>query len=498
MIADSNDTRVDLHSLPETNATVVQSTPLLAPDSNGTVVSFRIEDDRNVTANVLAVAGEGNVSGISAPGGGDISVTLDGALYQCSKADLIAEDVNGTRVYHCPTVAVKQLESATDERGTAETQRLKAELKAKTQGEEKIVLVENNESTEGKQWLLLEYTEEVVKTVFPARLYLSLRYGARYEDGAFRLVDGGTRGGFFYYHQFANDLEFSYHVEAGVTFSGLDQVFGTDTQSDYIGLTPRLNYVSLKQAFLTTIIGKYWSTYYDIAGMTDKFIVFGAQGDGVYNAGTDGGGSGTGRASNLLQVRVSKSDFNLGLQVQAHQTPFRLPFDEDVYDYCFGGSFFYKGLSSGVKVGIAANYATFQDREAMAPLGVKGEDHAYVGGLAYQKDDLSLDVTGAYTQNHVTDNAGFYFNSLGSELYARYRVNDAVRTAFGYNYLRPVDEEYTGEYHVKDLIASLQYAFDTGFDDMVYIEGRYSKGHQADGSRTPSVIAAGFRYLLDY
>jgi len=223
------------------NSTVTQTTYTSDNDGNSTVTSYVVTADDNSTETTYLVSSDSNVTKISKPLNGDISITYEGQVYNCDKEDLIAKDVNGTKVYHCPTVETKQLEGSNDERGTAETARLKAEVQTAIEGVKKVVLIENNESGDGKKWIPLYYTEEVVKTVFPARIYLSLRYGAQYEDGEFSLVDGGTRGGLFYYHQFENELELTYHFEARVTFSGLDQIVGTDTQSGYIGLSPRIN-----------------------------------------------------------------------------------------------------------------------------------------------------------------------------------------------------------------------------------------------------------------
>ena len=433
--------------------------------------------------------------------GSEISITHEGHVYACKKEDLIAEDMNGTNVYHCPTAKASRLENESDNRGTVETERLKQEIVQETKGVKQVVLVENNESTGKDKWVPFYYTEKVVKKVFPAKLYLSLRYGLLYQDDILSVVDNGTRGGFFYYHKFENELELAYHYEATVSFSGLEQIFGSASQTDetdqYVTFSTRLNYLEINKKMVKMTIGKYWSTYYDISGMTDKFIVFGGLGNGSFNAGTDGGGSGTGRASDVLQIRLKKDEFNLGVQAQAHQAFFSLD-SSSLYDYCFGGSLFYKGFTSGVKVGVAVNYAKYLDISSLEPIGVEGNDHAYVAGLSYQKNKVSLDLTGAYTQNHVTDDVGLYFNSIGSELYMRYRITDSFRFAFGFNFLKPHDDDYIGEYNVEDYIGSLQYAFDNRFDKMVYLEGKLSNGHNADGTETSNAISLGFRYLLDY
>ena len=52
-------------------------------------------------------------------------------------------------------------------------------------------------------------------------------------------------------------------------------------------------------------MGKNWSAYYQVGGWTDRMQGAGGAALGVYNAQTDGGPTGTGRADTTLQTRLT-------------------------------------------------------------------------------------------------------------------------------------------------------------------------------------------------
>lgn len=473
-----------LNSSSEHNSTTMLTDLNTTQEDNSSVSVYLVSSDTNLTKeeNLLIDS---------------ISVEHNGVTYNCSKEDLIGEDVNGTKIFHCATKEEKRIRDNSDARGMAEAEMLKQAIKDETQGENRVVLVENNESNVSGKWKPFYYTKDIVDKVIPAKIYLSLRFAELYQNETFTFTDRATRGGVFYYKEFEDELEFTFHYEASVKFSNEGEVIGSETQVDDNSsgflLGTRLNYVSLSKGVFTSVIGKNWGVYYDIAGMTDKYMVFGALGNGVYNAGTDGGGSGTGRAANVLQLRMKKDVYNLGIQVQYHPKDLDFLYEGD-YEYGAGVSLFYKGLDNGVKIGLTANYAHFNTSDPL----LDGHDIALLGGLSYQKNAVSLDYTIGVSKNHITDDQGDYIEGIGSELYLRYRIKEKWRLALGFNYVFPDDERYQGDYEVKDYIVSLQYAFNKNYTRLVYFETKHSMGTNADGSETHSAAALGFRYLLDY
>ena len=437
-----------------------------------------------------------------------ILIEHEGVSYNCSTEDLIVEDYNGSKVYHCPTTKERHLQNNSDARGTAETERLKQDIKEKTGGEKRLVLVENNTSHDKKKWKPFYYTKDVIKSVTPAKVYLSVRFAELYQNETFTFTDTGTRGGFFYYKEFENALELIFQFEASVQYSNKGDVIGSDSQTNTEDtgflFGTRLNFVTLIKDEYTFVAGKYWGVYYDIAGMTDKYMVFGALGNGTYNAGTDGGGSGTGRAADVVQLRVKKDVYNIALQAQYHFEDFNFLYT-GVYDYSAAFSLYYNGLTNGVKLGVTANYAHYKSKNAIvdgnqtvSSLGVDGNDIAVLSGLSYQKNNTSLDFTLGASKNHVTDDQGEYIRAIGSELYVRYRLKEHWRFAFGFNYLWPDPKYYTKGYKLQDYIASLQFSLNKDYTKLVYFETKYSAGTNADNSEMGNAAALGFRYMLDY
>jgi len=462
-----------------------------------TITDLNTTQENNSSVNVYLTSSDTNLTKEESLLNDSISVQHDGITYNCSEADLISDDVNGTKVFHCATKEEKRIRDNSDARGTAEAEMLKQAIKDETEGESRVVLVENNESNLSERWKPFYYTKVIVDKVIPAKGYLSLRFAELYQNETFTFVDSGTRGGLLYYKEFENALELVFHYEASIQFSSRGEVIGSDAQVDdnstgFI-LGTRLNYAALSRDNITGTVGKNWGVYYDIAGMTDKFMVFGALGNGVYNAGTDGGGSGTGRAANVLQLRIKKDVYNIGLQLQYHKKGFNLFYEGD-YEYGAGVSLYYKGLDNGVKIGLTANYAHFETSKLLSD----GHDIALLGGLSYQKNKVSLDYTIGASKNHITDDQGNYIEGIGSELYLRYRIEEKWRLALGFNYVFPDDQEYQGQYEVKDYIASMQYSLNENYTRLVYFEVKHSRGTNADGSEMGSAAALGFRYLLDY
>jgi len=478
-------------------------------DMNRTsVVEVDSVEDTNSSDQVYLKASDTNMSKSDSLLSSSISIEHEGVSYNCSKEDLIVEDHNGTKVYNCLTAKEKRLQDNSDARGTAETERFKQDIKDKSDGEKRVVLVENNESTSRTKWKPFYYTKDAIKSVVPAKVYLSLRFAELYQNDTFTLTDTATRGGFFYFKEFENSLELIFQFEASVRFSNKGDIIGSDSQTNNSStgflFGTRLNFVTLKKEDYTFVVGKYWGVYYDIAGMTDKYMVFGALGNGTYNSGTDGGGSGTGRAADVVQLRFKKDVFNIALQAQYHFEDFNF-FYLGTYDYAAAFSLFYNGLTNGVKLGVTGNYAHYRSvnaavdgNQTLSSLGVDGDDIAVLTGLSYQKNNISLDLTLGASKNHVTDDQGKYMRAIGSELYVRYRLKEHWRFAFGFNYLWPDHDYYQGEYVLQDYIASLQFAFNKDYTQLVYLETKYSAGTNADGSDMSSAAALGFRYLLDY
>ncbi len=434
-----------------------------------------------------------------------ISVENNGTTYNCDTEDLIAEDINGTNVYHCATQKEKELNNNAEARGTAEIERLAQEVVDKNDKKE-VVLVESKENNGSKKYEAFYADNKSDEKFLPIKLYLSLRYMSLYHDHSLSLKDNSTRTGVFFYQTFPNDFELAFQYEAAVTIAENDKITGTDAQIDpgffSRHFTTRLSYVALKKDEYILAVGRYWGVYYDIAAMTDQFLVFGSQGTGAFNAGSDGAGSGTGRAVNVVQFRIDKKHHYIGLQVQNHLKVLDFAYS-GIYAYAAGASYLYKGFT-GLTFGVTGNYAVFKKdkitghTETITNYTKATADIALLAGVTYRRNKMSLGYTLGASKNHVIDDQGTAIDIRGSELYLRYRFFKGWRTAVGFNYLTPIGSSYKGDYEVMDFIASIQYSFNKTYTKLVYVEGKNAQGHFYDGSKMSSAVAVGFRYLLDY
>ena len=390
--------------------------------------------------------------------------------------------------------------------GLDETNRIKDQIKLKKEIgtmytvkiEERYASIPWKASIIASRKLKSGYFQKYLSWILPSRLYISARpqYASVIgtEDMEFR--DGGSRGGFFYFHQLDNGLELTFQNESKINWSNISSIINVSNNSES---TRRLQYFDLAKDELTLLAGKYWSPYYDLAGITDHFMAYGATSSGAYNDKSDGGASGTGRSNRSIQTTINrKGHLSSRLQYQATHHP-----NDDIntdYSYGLAGNIVYDGWKD-MKVGVAAAYGKFKEiTPDMNLAGINGNDISYIAGISYKwQKNLVTNANISYTRNHMNDNNGTYFNGIGAELYLRYDFTDSIRFACGGNWLKPRDSRYKGKYNIRNIIISLQYTFEKKtFDDLVYAEVSIpSGGSAANGEKFETSIAFGLRYLFN-
>lgn len=437
----------------------------------------------------------------------EFSITYQNEALMCSPTELIKTKTHKDLVaYECKKeypdykIEIKQYE----ERGQAETDRLHKDIKNKiAKGivySVEIPLKDVDSPTRAR--IIAEHQlnnrpyGKYLRMLLPAKLYLSIRpqFANSGEDREIVLRNAGSKGGLFYYHQFNNDLELIFHYEAGVDWQSDNSFINRSDASD---TNRRLSYFTLKYRDKSIILGKYWSAYYDIAAFTDQYMTFGGTASGAFSGGAHGTPSGTGRADEMLQIRTKNDTYNTTLQVQFKHDTLR---DWGVdYSYTMAGSMIYKGWEN-IKLGAAISYGKFDEENSEMHLdGIDGNDWSSIIGVTYKKNNFNGHAVLSYTKNHTSDDQDIYFDSIGAELYMRYDIDDSFRIAGGGNWLASRDNDYEGEYSIKDVILSLQYTFgEKTFDDLVYLEVSLPNGNIANGDSQDPRIAIGLRYLLDY
>ena len=432
------------------------------------------------------------------------SIDHKGVKLVCSPVKLIHKKTHKDEIkYHCVENKItvperKSVENQDEKRGAAETARLRQSVQEK--GLTYTVHIPQSDLGNirvsrfiAEQQLNNRFYGKFIASFLPAKLYASLRpqFANIGDSNGTNFHDGGSRGGFFYYYEFDNDIELMFQYEAGINFNK-DTPF--INLSDGADSSRRLSYFSLAYKGSSILAGKYWSAYYDIAGFTDYFMAYGTQAGGAFNSGTDGGASGTGRPDRVVQIRTKKDNFKVTLQGQANHSE-----QEDIdkaYQYGAGGSIIYSGWS-GVKAGGAFSYQKFDEiSPEMLSVGITGNDQSYIIGGTYKRKNFSANAILSYTKNHMNDDQGIYFDGVGTELYLRYDIDDSFRMVAGGSVLIPRDSDYRGDYSIRAPIISLQYTFGKKtFDDLIYIEVTKPYGSLANGEIPNTRVAIGLRWL---
>ncbi|VAX10150.1 hypothetical protein MNBD_GAMMA25-626 [hydrothermal vent metagenome] len=266
-------------------------------------------------------------------------------------------------------------------------------------------------------------------------------------------------------------------------------------------LFPRLYYLGYESEKVMTVVGKSWSSYYQIASFTDRFATAGGDASGSFNAGTDGGKTGTGRADNVLQVRTLidflpanyLKPFSLNIQVQNNEP---IPgVDGAHYGLSFGISAILQ-TQKDYTIGLAYNRAQINDQanSALINAGIRGDAEALLIGSRWFSDDGYIGGLISRLKNHETTNEKIYYNGVGMELFGQYQIVNHVWGMLGWNYLKPdKNQPRAGQYQVKSRIIGLRYTIDD-FRRMIFVEARIDNGLTAAGNTLPDSVSVGIRW----
>jgi predicted porin len=343
-------------------------------------------------------------------------------------------------------------------------------------------------------------------------VYGSLRVRYRRTDDAGEGVwgDAGSRAGLAGRWQFRPRSWLFGRAEAGFNLlDGLDRVLNPEGRSKEergAGAFLRLLYggVELPNALVT--VGKNWSPYYQVSSFTDRFQGLGGQAVGTYNARTDGGRTGTGRADGALQTRflidflpkqVPLKPFHLNVQLQ-HGNAIPTVAGEH-YGIAFGLSALLK-TRDDFALGVAYNRAEVPNPSdpTLRAAGIEGSAQAFLAGGRWFQDDWYLGATLARLENHEATNDDIYFNGWGGEVYGQYRIWRRLWAIGGWNQLEPDgDEADAGSYRIKYGVLGLRYTFDD-FRRFVYLNVRVDDSRDADGSKIGNVYTIGVRWDFDW
>lgn len=332
----------------------------------------------------------------------------------------------------------------------------------------------------------------------PIKAYLSMRTNIDSTAGEeIAVSDGGSRGGLIYAQRLKNDDQVIVHVELGTDiFGSINASLNDETNTAGQDINRRLSYVRFGRDDYYFVVGKNWSVYHFVASMTDKFITVGGKATGIYNANSDGGATGSGRADNALQLRSSRGNIQWGLQIQTDNS---IPHLQSRVDYLLNAGLAGKWKSlQGYSIGFAYNRAVPETyTQEMLDLGLLSSSDVMVLGAEVDLGDWHLASTLSHSQNQVTDDTGHYYDANGWELYTRYDFAARYHGRYGFNWQEPDDDIYQGQHEIKELYLSFDYNYNRlNMQDRVYLEYVHNNGHNADGSEAKNIVVLGFYFNL--
>lgn len=330
-----------------------------------------------------------------------------------------------------------------------------------------------------------------------------LRYTQSEQEGDFS--DGGSRIGLNGELQFMPSFWLLGRAELGFNLGdSLQQLLKSSESASTAGanVSKRLVYGGIQTASTTLTYGKTWSSYYQVSGLTDRFDAFGGDASGTYNANTDGGATGTGRADRAIQGRFSidapptawhLKPFKLNVQLQEAEP---IPGGEGAeYDHAIGISALLHTENEKV-LGIAYNHAIINDsnRALLKAQGIDGDARALVLGTRRFDDQYYLGTTISFLDNHEATDTGYYFEGWGWEVFGSYNLKNHWWLTGGWNVLQPTgNNPLVGAYRIRYALLGLRYSF-KDLRKYAYAEIRQDFSRNTDGDSPGNVYAVGVRW----
>ena len=318
-------------------------------------------------------------------------------------------------------------------------------------------------------------------------------------DRSVRVGDGNSRAGARVSWEYAPGWNLIGRGEAG--FDAINQFTTRGPEDGDGGLTRRLLFAGVDSDNLTLTYGTDWSTFYSIAGITDRFAIFGGSASGVYNAGTAGNATGTGRADEILKARIwVDSDVwmfsglkpgSVNLQYQQSQPIPRV--DGASYDYGVGASAWIE-TQTEYGIGIAYNVSRVPDSAAVRDAGIDGDAIALALSTRMFGERWYASLLLTRLENVETTDLDRYFNGDGIEVYAQWEVFPKWWLIGGLNALEPdSDDPDAGEYRVRYGVIGGRYSI-RSFERMLYFEYRIDDSRSFDGSPLSDEVTFGLRW----
>lgn len=302
---------------------------------------------------------------------------------------------------------------------------------------------------------------DLASTVSP---YGSIRIGVGMSGGGeVGVANNAPRVGLNFKHSiFSSDpdkFKVIGRIEWGLNLVSRDETvqFTPDPGAQFIqvgdAVFTRLGYLGLAYNDFSITFGKSNSIYYTlVASEVDRFLAFGGSAIGVWNAGTDGGVSGTGRANQAIILKYEGERFSLGAQSQVRNVS---PESQKLDTYGFAGNYHINDFALGL------GYNKILDGvDDPLPNQAMDGDEAFLVSTSYTADRYELAFAYSVFSNHEVTNDIFY-DGQGMELFAKYKFSSSRKwhVASGFNYREPDSDENLGDFKFLFCILELGYNF---------------------------------------
>ncbi|MEM9390656.1 MAG: porin [Bacteroidota bacterium] len=252
----------------------------------------------------------------------------------------------------------------------------------------------------------------------------------------------------------------------------------------------RMGYVGVIYDGVSLIIGKDNSVYYELgASEVDRFLAFGGTAIGVWNAGTDGGVSGTGRANQLIKLTYSSGNLKLGAQLQARDIAGDNNKTVDTYGLGINYS------KQGFAIGMGYN-KVLDGVKNPQPNQANENDEAIIFASSYEfkRYEIAFSYLNFTKHEEVeVDGEAVFYNGEGFELYIKYKLTPSRRwhIATGFNYLLPESGQNLNDFDSKFGLAELAYNFSER--SHLFISGKLDFSENIDGSDQPNLYGLGIK-----
>ena len=274
-------------------------------------------------------------------------------------------------------------------------------------------------------------------------------------------------------------------------------------RNDYISFSPdpnqgkitqtvfiRLGYIGFSTPYGNISIGRQWGVNYTLSGNIDDMYLGGGYGIGVYNSGTDGGISGTGRADQLLKYEYTSDNFYVGAQAQFRDISLNNKFFADSYGFA---SYYKIGL---LKIGASYN-KVLDGVEYPTPGQPKKNDQLATILIDYRTENFHFGIMPEYFVNHEKNNIDSTYSGFGGEYSLKYNFGKEKKWRIVQNTYLVLPTNKDSKYMLNGFTFNLARRFNDNI--AVILAFTIDNSINEDGTRPKNnLFGIGFYYNFNY